>query len=128
MEFGDTPAAAAAAAALAAPIHCRKIKAFNPQFGGNAPIRGNMWAAAAAAAADEEFGNVREFEVAGNFDECALNPKWAKSNLDDDEKFEIVDVLSSILDAEPLDVSHGLGSSVDIGLLGGEFLFGDNCE
>ena len=91
-------------------------------------MRGNMWAAAAAAAAEEEFGNVRELEVVGNFDECAVSPKWAKSNLDEDEKFEMVEALSSILDAEPLDVSQGLGSSVDIGLLGGEFLFGDNCE
>ena len=95
-------------------------------------MRGNIWAAAAAAAADEEFGNVNEFEVVGNFDECALNPKCAKSNLDDgaddDEKFEIVEALSSILDAEPLEVSHGLTSSVAIGLLGGEFLFGDIGE
>ena len=98
-------------------------------------MRGNIWAAAAAAAAaDEEFGNVKEFEVIGNFDdECVLNPKCAKSNLDDgadddDEKFEIVEALSSILDAEPLEVSHGLTSSVAIGLLGGEFLFGDIGE
>ena len=48
--------------------------------------------------------------------------------MDDDEKFEIVDDLSSILDADPLDVSHGFGSSLDIGLLGGEFLLGDSCE
>ena len=48
--------------------------------------------------------------------------------MEDDERFEIVDALSSILDADPLDVSHGFGSSFDIGLLGGEFLFGDNCE
>ena len=89
-----------------------------------------MLAAAAAAAADvEEFSNVCEFEVAGNFDECEFSPKCAKSNLDEEEeKFEIVEALSSILDAEPLDVSQGFGSSVDIGLLGGEFLFGDNWE
>jgi len=48
--------------------------------------------------------------------------------LDEDERFEIVDALSSILEADPLDVSHGFGSSFDIGLLGGEFLFGDNWE
>ena len=96
-------------------------------------MRGNIWAAAAAAAAaDEEFGNDKEFEVFGNFDdECVLNPKCAKSNLDEveeDEKLEIVEALSSILDADPLDVSQGLTSSAVIGLLGGEFLFGDIGE
>ena len=69
-----------------------------------------------------------EVEVAGTFGECALNPRWAKSNFDEDERLEIVDALSSILDADPLDVSQGFGSSLEIGLLGGELLFGDNWE
>ena len=46
--------------------------------------------------------------------------------MDEDDRLEIVDALSSILDADPLDVSQGFGSSLDIGLLGGELLLGDN--
>ena len=74
-------------------------------------MRGNICAAAAAAAAEEVFGSDKEVDVDGSFKDCALNPRCAKSNLDEDDKLEIVDDLSSILDAEPLDVSHGFGSS-----------------
>ena len=89
-------------------------------------MRGNICAAAAAAAEEDDAG--KELEAAGSLDEWALKPRWAKSNLEEDDKLEIVDALSSILDADPLDVSQGFGSSLDIGLLGGELLFGDNWE
>jgi len=53
-----------------------------------------------------------------------FDAKCAKSNFDDNDDEEIDDDFSSILDAEPLEVSQGFMSS-DIGLLGGEFRGGD---